>query len=159
MSVSEPVFRLLGTLPLFNTFNEREKRRIASLDHIFMRFSSNEIIFKEGATDQSFHILISGSVRITRNDLPNKALAHLSPGAIFGEIAFLTGRRRGTNVIANDSVITMKLDHQTLHRMNPTLREGIKNQLIELLANRVNQLNDSLIKRAKVDGSAYPVND
>ncbi|NGZ29319.1 MAG: cyclic nucleotide-binding domain-containing protein, partial [Magnetococcales bacterium] len=126
-------------IPLFQSLSLGEKRRIAESEKTFIRFDAGEFVIREGANSSGFFVLISGTVKVTRNDLPNKVIALLRAGTIFGEMAFLTGQRRSTNVIANeDGVVVMKLDNQVMAQMSGELRDKIKDKLIELLVKRLN---------------------
>lgn len=136
-------------VPLFQELATHEKRRIAETEHTFIRYDTDEYIIRQGANSVGFYVLITGTVRVNRNDLPNKIIALLKPGTIFGEMAYLTGQRRSTNVIANeDGVVVMRLDNQSLAQLSVEVRDKIKDRLIELLVKRLNQMNDALIRRS-----------
>ncbi|MEO5376523.1 MAG: cyclic nucleotide-binding domain-containing protein [Magnetococcus sp. DMHC-6] len=143
---------LIDNVPIFQSFSEIQKKRIANLTYLFIRYEKDEVILKQFELDSSFYILVQGSVRVTRDDLPDKIIAKLKPGSIFGEMAYLTGKPRSTHVIAHEpETIAMKLDHNNMFLLPANVRDRIKDSLIHLLVNRINQMNDALIRRTKKD--------
>lgn len=138
---------LIDRLPVFEGLTQAEKRRVAEMDTTFIRFGRDEAILREDSHGSAFYILIKGSVRVTKNDLPNRVIALLKPGTIFGEIAFLTGSPRSSNVFANeDEVVAMQISRETMDELPAATREKIKDKLIELLAGRINRMNDALVR-------------
>ena len=90
-------------------------------------------------------MLIKGTVLITKtgSDTP---LSELVPGAIFGEMSFLSNKPRYSNVIAKDTVIVMKMDEVFFQKLKPAIRDKIKDYLIDLLISRLDTMNETLSK-------------
>lgn len=143
------LLELISTIPLFTSLSMMEKQHLADLDHIFVRYEVDEIILRENAPSTAFFIVITGSVRVTRKDLPGKSLALLRTGSIFGEMGYLTSEPRSTNVIANEDTVAMKLNNAILKKLNPETRDKIKDKLIEVLVRRIKQMNDLLVNRLR----------
>lgn len=141
------ILELIRQIPIFATLTERDQRRLAEFDHTFVRYEKDEYIVREGSKGRSLHIIINGVVRVTRDDAPARPIATLRAGSLFGEISFLTGSLRTTNVVANEEgVVIMKIDRNTMNQLSPDVREVIKDRLIELLAARINKMNEVLVK-------------
>ncbi|MBF0588745.1 MAG: cyclic nucleotide-binding domain-containing protein [Magnetococcales bacterium] len=140
---------LIAKLPVFKVFSRSVQEQIASMDNNFLRFHANEPIVREMSRERDFFILIRGSARVTRNKKPDQIIATLRPGAIIGEMAFLSGATRSSNVICNENgVVVMRVTELSLAQMSPEVREQIKDSLIELLVERVNEMNDRLLRLA-----------
>ncbi|MGN7612876.1 cyclic nucleotide-binding domain-containing protein [Magnetococcales bacterium HHB-1] len=142
--------KLISKLPLFARFSMSEKRRIAGLNHIFIRYAKDEHIVNENERSDSFFIMIRGTARVTKNVAPNKVLAVIQPGQIFGEMAYLSTGVRLSNVVANETnVIAMRLDRRTLRHLTHDVREQIKDGLIQILVARINKMNDLILQRGQ----------
>ena len=118
------------------------------MDHSVMAFNKGDTIIKEGEHYSSLYLLIRGSAQVTRKgyDTP---VALLKAGSVFGEISFLTHRARQSNVIAHENILAIKIDDGFFSKLDPAMRDNIKNYLIELLANRLDSMNEALSKIAK----------
>jgi len=65
------------------------------------RYSRNEAVINEGDSGNSIYLIQSGNARVVTHILGQEIeLAVLSPGDVFGEVAFLTGRPRTASVAA-----------------------------------------------------------
>jgi tetratricopeptide (TPR) repeat protein len=64
-------------------------------------YSRNEAVIKEGDSGNSIYLIQSGNARVITYILGQGIeLAVLSPGDVFGEVAFLTGRPRTASIVA-----------------------------------------------------------
>ena len=138
----------IDEIPMFKSFTENEKRIFAKLEHSLLGFKKDDVIIREGDTFTSLYLLIKGTILITKLGY-NMPIAKLSQGALFGEMSFFTKKPRFSNVIANENVLVMKLDKAFFEKVNPEIKDKIKDYLIELLINRLDSMNESLIKISK----------
>ncbi|MBF0610206.1 MAG: cyclic nucleotide-binding domain-containing protein [Magnetococcales bacterium] len=135
---------LLSSVPLFANLPKGEKEQLSEMLHSFSNHETDEMIIQEGSHGTAFYILIRGEAKVTRKNKPNHELARLHKGDIFGEMSYLTGRERSTNVIAaTRDVMVMKLTREMISKCGPQFRETIKDRLIDLLVQRINQMNDA----------------
>ena len=68
-------------------------------------FSPGQLILEEGDSGDSIFFIKSGHAQVIAHILGKEIeLAILSPGDVFGEVAFLTGRPRTASVIAKDNL-------------------------------------------------------
>ena len=132
-------------IEMFKHFTENEKLDFANLQHSILGFGDGDFIIKEGDKNISLYVLIKGTVLITKtgNDTP---LAALKPGAIFGEMSFLSRKPRYSNVVADESVIVIKMDGEFFRKVKPEIKDKIKDYLIELLITRLDAMNEALSK-------------
>ena len=52
-------------------------------------------------------------------------------------------------MIANENILAIKIDDAFFAKLDSAMRDKIKNYLIELLANRLDSMNEALSKIAK----------
>ncbi|MBF0620354.1 MAG: cyclic nucleotide-binding domain-containing protein [Magnetococcales bacterium] len=142
------ILKLIDQIPFFWQLTEEERKiLVAEEDTFFATYQPEEVLIREDdESDTSLLILMNGEVNITKNKFPDRVIATVGPGAILGEISFLTARPRTTNVSAKTVVIAFKLDGATMRQMDLGLQNKIKDQLIEVLVKRLDEMNDSMLK-------------
>jgi len=118
------------------------------MDHSVLAYNKGDVIIKEGDHYTSLFLLIRGSAQVTRKGY-NSPVAKLKAGSLFGEISFLTHRPRQSNVTANENLLAIKIDDGFLDKVDPEMRDKMKNYMIELLANRLDSMNEALSKIAQ----------
>ncbi|MEO5376831.1 MAG: cyclic nucleotide-binding domain-containing protein [Magnetococcus sp. DMHC-6] len=140
------ILKAMEQIPFFWHFTPEEKADLVKTEALFEHYLDGEYIIHEGGGDSSLFIMISGKALVTRNVRPSLILATLESGAVFGELSFLTNRTRSTNVIAQGEVTVFKLDsHDILKKMNLSLQNKIKDQLIDILVHRLDDMNQTLL--------------
>jgi len=87
-------------------------------------------VIEEGDTGDSMYIIKSGTARVIAHMLGKEIeLARLSEGALFGEVAFLTGRPRTASVIAAGPLEVYEISRFDIERMidrNPEIMSRIE---------------------------------
>ena len=73
-------------------------------------------------------------------------ITKLKAGAVFGEIAYVAKRKRITSVIADGDVIALKIDTKNIDALKPAIPTKIKDNLIEILANRLEAMNEQILR-------------
>ena len=138
--------KLLDKIKFSADFSPEEKAEIAALeDTIFKKYDPLEPIINEGDSGKSFFIILTGSVSVYKNPNVN-AIAKLSPGAVFGEVSFLSPKFRSASVIANEETIVLEFSHDILNELSFKLRDKLKDKLIYLL---VKHLDDVIKLRTR----------
>lgn len=136
---------ILNKVSFFDNLNDDEKEILTGFHSHFFLAPKGEQIICEGALDNSFYILLSGKVGV-RKKSANRPLANLHPGDCFGEVSFLTERRRTTTVRALVDSIVFEVDRPTLKHFDPGIREKVKDNLIRVLVNRLDHMNEVVAK-------------
>jgi serine/threonine protein kinase len=131
---------LIRPIEFFRTFSRREIEQIVRFG-TFIRYDTSQVIVKEGDVDTTFFILLSGLVRVIKN---NRKVADLHRGACFGEMGALTNTPRTAHVIARVSCIVLKLDLKILERESPDLKAKFYQVFIETLIKRLEQTTKRL---------------
>ena len=105
--MADPKVDRLARVPLFARIPKRELEFVASrVDEISLK--PGQTLIREGQATESFFILESGHVQVTR---AGKAAARLGPGDFFGEIGMLDGGPATATVVTEDPVEAMVLSH------------------------------------------------
>jgi CRP-like cAMP-binding protein len=111
-------------------------------------YHRDEVIVHQGDPADTLHLIAAGhvSVRATLRGGEFVVLAILGPGEVFGEIALVgSPHARGATVIALEQCETLSLGRDEFHRLR-TSYPGVDRFLIELLAARVERLNNHLLE-------------
>lgn len=143
------LFETINFMPMFRHFTAAEKRRFSEIGHKFLNFKKDDLLIKEGETDTSFYLLLDGSVIIQKTGY-RVPISKLKAGSVFGEMSFLSNRPRHTNVIADGDGVALVMDHEMLNTLGAEIREKIKTYLIELLVSRLDAMNESLVRLARI---------
>ena len=128
-----------GTVPLgfLSYFTSDE---IAAILHRaeLKRFSAEEKVVEEGDTGDSIYLIRSGSASVVGHFFGRViTLETLSAGDLFGEVAFLTGRTRTANVVAQGEL--------EVYEINRLLLDNLIEKRPEILS----QINEIYVKRVK----------
>ena len=97
----------LARVPLFAAISKRDLEFVASrIDE--MSLKPGQTLIREGQPTESFFILESGHVQVTR---AGKPAARLGPGDFFGEIGMLDRGPATATVVTDGPVEAMVLSH------------------------------------------------
>jgi CRP/FNR family transcriptional regulator, cyclic AMP receptor protein len=132
---------VLASLPL-----QERRELVARLRR--RSYHRDEVIFHQGDPADTLHLIAAGHVSV-RATLPGGefvVLAIFGPGEAFGEIALVgSPRARVGTVVALERCETLSLGRDDFHRLR-TSYPGIDRFLVELLAARVEKLNNWLLE-------------
>ncbi|MBF0294313.1 MAG: cyclic nucleotide-binding domain-containing protein [Magnetococcales bacterium] len=134
--------RLAG-IPFFVEFTIQEMEHVYH-NGFFKVVQPGEFIIREGGVDRTLFVLVSGEVKVTKQNDPEGRLATLHPGDIFGEIAFVARQVRTTNVIALVKSIVFQLEEKHFSLLPPELKVKIQHQAVRLLMNRLEALKQTI---------------
>lgn len=116
------------------------------------RFRRGAILFHQGDSASSVHVITSGrvAVRLLTEEGETVTVAVAGPGDVLGELALLTPEgRRGATAEALDDVETTVIDRSTFGELRATT-PGLTDRLVALLAERVRHLDEQLIEALHV---------
>ena len=130
----------------FMTSDERAQL-FAYRDH-WKSVKPGECVVKVGDADYGFFVIVKGTFSVIKPE--DIFLAHLNPGDIFGEISMKSKRKRTSNVVSDEDGIVLKVDELIMDKMTPGLQLKIKNQVIEVLLRRLDDLNQRLVKLTRM---------
>lgn len=138
------LLKAMESLPFFNDMNEKEREELLSFEDHWMHIASQQKVLREGEVDTGFFVLIKGSVSITKTFPTETHLAYLVQGAIFGEVTLRNQRVRTSNVMADEDCVIFRIDNQLVEQLSLEILVKVKNQIIELLIDRLDEVNNRL---------------
>lgn len=98
----------------FDGFTDDEEERCLARSNI-IECDAGDHVLKKGGAARNIFVVLDGTLEVRDED---RAVAVLSPGEVFGEMAFLLERPRGLDVYAaTDAVRVLSLSERTLRKM------------------------------------------
>jgi len=144
-------YEIIEKMPMFKEFSERELEGFTKMDHIFVEYHRGDTIIKEGDDFTAIYLLLKGNVMIVKKKEGHTIrLAKLKPGELFGEMSFFSKKVRHSDAVANDDVMVLRMDEDFFQKVTPSVRDKVKNYFIELLVNRLDAMNESLMAVSKL---------
>ncbi len=105
-------------------------------------FDKDKIIFREGHDGTDAFVLESGRVGAFKTkDGKSVRLAVLEKGAMFGEMAAITGERRSATMIALEPCVVVRISKATIQQKIAACDPFVR-ALINILINNLSRVND-----------------
>ena len=142
----------LRNIPIFTALSDSDLNRIAS-KMVSRDYEKGQIILLEETTGETFFIITSGTVKVTRlsDDGREVILALLGENDFFGEMSLLDGEGRSANIVANEDAEVMTLSRRDFLEYLETYPK-IAIALLEELAVRIRK-SDQQIKSLSLSDS------
>ncbi|MCB1757433.1 MAG: Crp/Fnr family transcriptional regulator [Gammaproteobacteria bacterium] len=142
---------ILRDIPLFSVLDDDELEKVEGLVKL-RSFKKNTVIVTQGEESNSFYIVLSGRLRVFRDDEDGNEviLNDLQKPDWFGELAILADTTRSASVVTLEPTqlgIIAKQDLNQLLVDNPHLTLGIA----KFLAGRVVELTEDVSDLAMLD--------
>ena len=103
MPMNESLQALIDKSFLFKSLDEKGRKLLFESGEEITIYAGTEIITEGDNSDASFYFIKKGSVTVKTGKTGKEVvLASLGPGAIFGEMAFLSGRPRTASVVSDN---------------------------------------------------------
>ena len=147
-----PLYEMINEMDMFENFSEKEKKAFAKMDHAIAEYKKDDVIIREGDSFTSIYLLLRGGVLITKNRYGSQIrLAKLKPGEIFGEMSYFSKKLRQSTIIAHDDdVMVLKMDDDFFQKAKPAIRDKVKDYFIKVLCDRLDIMNESIMKISKL---------
>ncbi|MDG2398327.1 MAG: Crp/Fnr family transcriptional regulator [Candidatus Marinimicrobia bacterium] len=142
----------LRNIPIFTALSDSDLNRIAS-KMVSRDYEKGQMILLEESTGETFFIITSGTVKVTRlsDDGREVILALLGENDFFGEMSLLDGEGRSANIVANEDAEVMTLSRRDFLEYLETYPK-IAIALLEELAVRIRK-SDQQIKSLSLSDS------
>ncbi len=139
---------LLGRVPLFAELSQQELEQVVSVA-IPRSFEKGVRVFHEGDDSDACYIVRSGDLRVTREHSDGRAiaLATLSSGDFFGELAMLDGGARSASVETLSDAELLALPAIDMRRVIAAHGE-IAAKLIVALTRRLRETNERVARQS-----------
>ena len=147
------IIRSLEGVDLFSPLSGEERERIARRALIH-RYAAGEDIVRQDEEGDSFFIITSGTVEISKTDGSGRKgiLARLESGAFFGEMSLLTGEKRTATVTAledTDVIVINKACMALILEGNPSIAQDLSRKLEHRLADTTEKMAELEKESAK----------
>ncbi|HKA46333.1 MAG TPA: serine/threonine-protein kinase [Burkholderiales bacterium] len=132
-------FDTLRQLDFFKHFSDVELWEVMRLAS-WHKYSRDTMLIQEGDIGSSFFILISGQVKVVKQD---RLLNLLKVGECFGEMAYLGKHKfqRSASVISISDIALIEIRAETLGRASELCRHHFHGAFLELLVDRLSMAN------------------
>ena len=155
-----PIEEFIERLPFFKEFSAAEREKVVLTSGIFEKFKLGQVIISEGEISASAFVILKGTIVIQKkvkvdvkeNHIPlqdsgDLTIKELKAGSIFGEISLISRRPRNTSaIVTSNQVVVMKITNEIYEKFNFTIQRKIQNQLVQLLVERIEDMNEKYIK-------------
>ena len=104
----------LRRLSFFEDFSDGEIEELLGVSSI-VSHQAGETVISEGEIDNTFYIIVRGSVGVHKN---GQSIQMLSEGDCFGEMGFLTGFKRTASIVAATQVLLLKVNGTLMQKVS-----------------------------------------
>jgi len=144
----EQAVELLSKVNIFSGLQPTYLRRIAALG-LEELHPANALVFTEGTQGDKVYLILSGSIRISRNvpGMGEEALAVLRAGTYFGEMALIDDFPRSADARAHEDCrlfVVRKDDLADLLFVDRDLAYDLLWSFVRTLAGRLRETNDKM---------------
>lgn len=140
----DKLLKLMEGTSFFKEMDKADREHLLTYNNHWVQFKPQEKILEEDEVDYGFFVLLEGHVSVMRSKPAEVSLAQLVPGSIFGEITMKAQRPRTSSIEADNEVTLFKVDSQLMDQLAPELIIKIKNQIIDLVITRLDEVNNRL---------------
>ncbi|MBF0523922.1 MAG: cyclic nucleotide-binding domain-containing protein [Deltaproteobacteria bacterium] len=144
---------IVQKIPFFSAFDRTILTEILRLSKT-RKYQAGERIIVEGTYDSRLHIMINGTVAVTKQDEIITLLDE--PGDVFGELAIIDGDIRSASVKAVRDTICLEVDASFIDRLKPaekaTFHRLFYSFIIGTLARRL-RITTQNVSDVKLDNS------
>ena len=110
----ENIQKLLG-IPALRNFETKSLQKLLRLSRI-REYEDGEVIIKEGDLDPWLYILLTGKIRITKENLEINTID--KKGEIFGEMRVIDFMKRSASVVAVGKTVCLAVDTSAKNRIS-----------------------------------------
>ena len=140
----DALLKLMDEVPFYREMDSSERELLLGFENHWSEFKVDEKILNEDEVDYGFFVLLTGQVSVVRSKPAEVSLAQLVPGSIFGEITMKAKRPRTSSIQADEDVVVFKVDGPLLDQLPSSLTIKIKDQIIDLVISRLDEVNNRL---------------
>ncbi len=140
----DKLVKLMDETLFFKEMDKADREVLLAYENHWMQFKLQEKILKEDEVDYGFFVLLEGQVSVMRSKPAEVSLAQLVPGSIFGEITLKAKKPRNSSIEADNDVTVFKVDSQLMDQISPEMIIKIKDQIIDLVITRLDEMNSRL---------------
>ena len=140
-------------IPFFQKFTDHELSKLIGREKVFKDCKRGDYVFKEGDDGSSLYVILLGSIDLVKKGKggSESIIVQLKKGAVFGEVAMLTGHERNLDARASSAkVVVMEFNRKLIDRMIPSVQKKFEKQLLFIIATNLDKMN---MRYAKLESS------
>ena len=128
-------YSMVRGLDFFSEFSDSEIWEVINAGS-FLEFQQGDQIITEGDIDNSFYVVVSGTVQVVKGD---QELDELRPGDCFGEMGFIAGKERTASIFATSNVTALKVRASLIERVSLNCQLRFHKVFLNTLVERLSQ--------------------
>ena len=136
-------FEFVKDLSFFRGFPDAEIWEIIRAS-VWQDSDSDELIVEEGDVDDSFFIIISGSVVVSKD---GQEIGRLQKGDCFGEMGYLNKIKRTATITATEPVSTMKVNATLIEQVTSDCQLRFYRVFLRVLIDRLAKTTEMAVRR------------
>ena len=146
---TDAIKKFILQIPFFKAFTDHELTKLVGREKLFKDSKKGGYIFKEGDPGASLFVLLFGEIDLVKKSEggTESIILKLKTGAIFGEVAMLTGNKRNVAArAASTKVVVMEFTRKLIDKMIPSVQNKFQKQLLLILAKNLDTMNSRYAK-------------
>ena len=150
---TDSIKKFILQIPFFKAFNDHELNKLVGREKVFKDCKKGGYIFKEGDPGTSLFVLLFGEIDLVKKGEggAESIILQLKSGALFGEVAMLTGNKRNLDARASSTkVVVMEFKKKFIEKMIPSIQNKFQQQLLFIIATNLDTMN---MRYAKLENS------
>ena len=150
---TDAIKKFILQIPFFKAFTDHELTKLVGREKLFKDSKKGGYIFKEGDPGSSLFVLLFGEIDLVKEGEGGKEsiILQLKTGAVFGEVAMLTGNKRNVAARASSTkVVVMEFTRKLIDKMIPSVQNKFQKQLLFIIAKNLDTMN---MRYAKLESS------
>ena len=150
---TDTIKKFILQIPFFKAFNDNELHKLIGRDKVFKDAKKGGYIFQEGDPGTSLFVLLFGEIDLVKKGEggAESIILQLKTGAIFGDVAMLTGNKRNLDARASSTkVVVMEFKKKFIEKMIPSIQNKFQQQLLFIIATNLDTMN---MRYAKLENS------
>ena len=150
---TDGIKKFILKIPFFKTFTDHELNKLIGREKVFRDAKKGCYIFKEGDPGSAIFVLLFGEIDLVKKGEGGKEsiILQLKSGALFGEVAMLTGNKRNLHARASSAkAVVMEFNRTLIDKMIPSVQNKFQKQLLLIIAGNLDKMN---MRYAKLEAS------
>ena len=146
---TDAIKKFILQIPFFKAFTDHELTKLVGREKLFKDSKQGGYIFKEGDPGSSLFVLLFGEIDLVKKSEggTESIILKLKTGAVFGEVAMLTGNKRNVAArAASTKVVVMEFTRKLIDKMIPSVQNKFQKQLLLILAKNLDTMNSRYAK-------------
>ena len=146
---TDAIKKFILQIPFFKAFTDHELNKLVGREKLFKDSKKGGYIFEEGDPGSSLYVLLFGEIDLVKKSEggTESIILQLKTGAVFGEVAMLTGNKRNVAArAASTKVVVMEFTRKLIDKMIPSVQNKFQKQLLLILAKNLDTMNSRYAK-------------